>query len=238
MESETPKRRPRLTFDVDDSLLSAIDEAAANEQETIREWCVRAIREALEPGLRFHAPRPRKPIPLRAFLADAEEGIAMAGTTLHSLQNPELVSFLCEKLDTDGIAMRFVMIDPEIDAHDPVYQLLSMRYAHQFEKADLKAELRKTADALERVYRHGIEAGCTVRILGIRTLPMTGLTIVDPYSARTKIRVALYLHMHPQELHPFFEVDTRSPAGKAAGQAFLQHFDLLTDGARLMYGSP
>lgn len=238
MAVEGSKKRPRLTFDVDENLLKTIDEAAEQRGETLREFCLRAIQEFLQPGFHFQAPRPRKPIPLIPFLQGAQEGIAIAGTTLHSLQEPAVVSLLCDKLESDGLSMRFVMIDPDISEDDPTYQLLSKRYAHRYEHGSLKMELNKTVAALETVYRHGLETGCSVRVLGIRALPMTGLTIIDPYSSRARLRVALYLHMHPQELHPFFEIDTRSASGGAAGQAFLQHFDLLTDGARLIYSTP
>lgn len=236
MSHETIKKRPRLTFDVEEQLLKAVEEAAAQRHETIRELSVQAVQESLEPGLQFRTHRRRGTTPLDAFLHTAQEEIAIAGMTLGSLHDEAVIKVLRQKVAAGQVAMRFLMIDPDIDEQDPVYQILSKRYGNSCGGGGLRGELQKTCEILESLHREGLRVGCSVRVMGIKTLPMVGLTIVDPYSPQTKIRLALYLQVYPHESPPFFEVDTRSEAAREAGYVLLRHYDRLTDGARLIYG--
>jgi hypothetical protein len=227
--------RPRVTFDVSPDELAAIERAARERELTVRQLCLSAIHQALEPTFRFSAPRPPEREPLEDFLREARE-VVMVGRALTSLQRDDVRQFLRELITGSQAPMTFMTIDPEIDEADPVYQVLNRRYA--FGGDSLKDQLQTTYQALGELSALGRRSAVPVRVLGIKELPMCGVVIRDPFSPRCRMRISLYLAFYRSEFHPFFEIDTQTNQGRIAGDAVLRHYERLSQAARLIDDFP
>ena len=232
-----PAKRPRLTFDVSEELDKAVETAAAERQQTLREFGIQALHEFLNPGLRFYSHRQNEAqLSLARFLDQAQEEIAMSGVTLRLVQHEAVRATLLRKVVQQQMPMRFVLIDPELDESDATYQFLQHRYGNLYGREGWKRELEATYAVLRELHEASRDVRTSVRVMGVGRFSTVGLTMLDPFSPHAKMRLALYLEVNPGEPHPFLEVHTESEAGRKAGYTLLRHFDRQTDGSRLILG--
>lgn len=229
--ADKKRERPRLTLDVDTDLLADIKRVPNH-----REFCIRAIREALRPTIRFNIPMPRQEWPLddlEGFLSDGNE-IWMLGVTLNPIHQEAFYGFLYNKIVEERVSMTFMIMDPKIDNTDPSYALLNKVYPPSVGEESLEGRLQKTCERLRTLYHESQQAQVPMRVLGIRDVPTVGLTIVNPFPGHCRIRVSMYLDMYPNERHPYWEIDSGSQEGRDACDVFLRHFGRMSQEARVI----
>ncbi len=227
------KKRSRIVFDVDSKLADAANSAAEKLNIPPRQFYIDAIKEAIQPGIRFHTPLLPNEIPLEAFLEQSNE-IVMLGISLTSLHQESMLSFLRQKIVRDKVPMTFLTIHPDLADDDPVFTILKKRYAPVYGPDGLRVALQKTRAVLYQLHQTALEVHQPIRVLGMREFPVAGLALVNPNRHDCRMRVAPYLYAYPNEPQPFLEIDMATDRGRDAGYAFLRHLDRVYQVAQLI----
>jgi len=222
--------RPRLTLDVDTELLTAIKRVPNH-----RAFCIQAIREALQPSLRFCVPPPRHDWPLdelEEFLGAASEILILA-VTFRPLQSDSFYQFMKERLVKDDVPVTITMVDPDITDSDPNYIMLNRVYPTH-DEGGLKSRLNRSCERLKTLYHESNRAQVPMRVLGIKEIPTVGLTVIDPFPGHCRMRVSMYLDMYPNGNHPYWDIDSATDEGRVACDVFLRHFWRMNQEARVI----
>lgn len=227
--------RPRLVLEVDPSFQQEVKRVAKERGVRMRDFCLTAIHQALKPGLSFHSPRTPGEMSLVDFLTEGRR-IVYGGLILSALHDESFITFLEQKIEREKVPMTFITFDPAAREDDLVFQLLDRQHGPTLGKSGLRLRgaAQHTLKSLARLHRKGQEHYVEVRVLASAEYPTFGLTIIDPFTPRCRMRIRMYLHLQPHEVHPFWDIDMGTPEGATVGQTFLDHYLQISQRARVI----